>query len=91
MFWLYIGCSGICSPKWILKVVVKQSVKFTLFSKVISTLIKKYITNTINVTFLKKKKKKKKRAPLRPFGARAPQSCNTTACDITELVLSVGQ
>ncbi len=37
------------------KVEVKQSVKFTLFSKVISTLIKKNITNTINVTILKKK------------------------------------
>ncbi len=38
-----------------IKVDVKQSVKFTLFSKVISTLIKKYITNKINVTILKKK------------------------------------
>ncbi len=37
------------------KVEVKQSVKFTLFSKLISTLIKKYITNMINVTILKKK------------------------------------
>ncbi len=34
---------------------VKQPVKFALFSKMISTLIKKYITNTINETILKKK------------------------------------
>ncbi len=34
---------------------VKQSVKFTLFSKVISTLIKKYIIPMIDVTILKKK------------------------------------
>ncbi len=61
---------------------VKQSVKFTLFSKVISTLIKKYITNMINVTILKK------------IGcfviARAPPSCSTTACDVTGLVRSNG-
>ncbi len=37
------------------KVEVKQPVKFALFSKMISTLIKKYITNTINETILKKK------------------------------------
>ncbi len=65
---------------------VKQSVKFTLFSKVISTLIKKYITNMINVTILKKKG-----CFVIAFGARAPPSCSTTACDVTGLVRSDGQ
>ncbi len=38
------------------KVKVKQSDKFTSFSKLISTLIKKYLTNMINVNVLKKKR-----------------------------------
>ncbi len=37
------------------KVEMKQSVKFTLFKKITVILIKKYITNIINVTILKKK------------------------------------
>ncbi len=69
-----------------IKVEVKQSVKFTLFSKVISTLIKIYITNMINVTILKKKG-----CFVIAFGARAPPSCSTTACDVTGLVRSDGQ
>ncbi len=56
---------------------VKQSVKFTVFSKVISTLIKKYITNMISVIILKKK------GFVIDFGARVPPSCSTTACDVT--------
>ncbi len=56
---------------------VKQSVKFTVFSKVISTLIKKYITNMISVTILKKK------GCVIGFEARVPPSCSTTACDVT--------
>ncbi len=69
-----------------IKMEVKQSVKFSLFSKVISTLIKKYITNTINETILKKKG-----SFVIAFRARAPPSCSTTACDVTGLVCSVGQ
>ncbi len=66
---------------------VKQSVKFTLFSKVISTLIKKYKTNMINVTILKKKN-----CFILAIRARSPPpSCSTTACDVTGLVRSDGQ
>ncbi len=50
-----------------LKVEVMHSVKFKLFSKVITTLLKKYMTNMINVTILKKKG-----CFVIAFGARAP-------------------
>ncbi len=58
-----------------LKMEVKQSVKFTLFSKLTSTLITNYITNMINVTILKKKG-----CFVIAFGAQAPPSCSITAC-----------
>ncbi len=68
------------------KVEVKQPVKFALFSKMIYTLIKKYITKTITETILKKKG-----CFVIAFGARAMPSCSSTACDITGLVRSTGQ
>ncbi len=65
---------------------MKQSVKFTLFRNISSILIKKYITNMINVTVLKKKG-----CFVIAFEARAPPSCSTTACDVTGLVRSDDQ
>ncbi len=65
---------------------VKQSVKFILFSEVISTLIKKYITDMIDETIFELKG-----CFVIAFGARATPSFNTTACDVTGSVRSVGQ
>ncbi len=65
---------------------VKQSVKFTLFSEVSSTLVKKYITDMIDVNIFEQKG-----CFVIAFGARAPPSFNTTACDVTGMVRSVGQ
>uniref|UniRef100_A0A8C1A140 PCNA-interacting partner n=1 Tax=Cyprinus carpio carpio TaxID=630221 RepID=A0A8C1A140_CYPCA len=47
---LQLAMAGINKQVMFLKLEVKQSVKLTLFSKVISTLIKKYKTNVINVS-----------------------------------------
>ncbi len=69
-----------------LKVEMKQSVKFTLFRKITSILIKTNITNMINVTILKKKG-----CFVTAFGARAPPSCSITACDLMGFVRSDGQ
>ncbi len=65
---------------------MKQSVKYTLFRKITSILIKIYITNMINVTILKKICRF-----VIAFGARGPPSCSTTACDVTGSVRSDGQ